>query len=87
MYGIFFTQLYERLLHTRTLKKASLILTQKSSVYHHLERTKNILQEDGIFQSGQATKQKFAVLPVQLKQYTVYSLKKEALRAGFLRIF
>lgn len=54
------------------LKKANPILTQKSNVYHCLLYTKSTLQEDGIFQYAQATKQKYAVLPVQLKQYTVY---------------
>lgn len=35
------------------------------------------------FQHGQATKLKYPVFAVQLKQHTIHSLKKEALRVRF----
>lgn len=35
------------------------------------------------FQCEQATKRKYSILCIQLKQHTIHSLKKEALRVGF----
>lgn len=71
----------------RTLEKDNLILTQKSSVYYCLVRTKSTCQNIKFFSVGKILCKNMQYFLCNGKKYTVYSLKKEALGVVFLRIF